>query len=92
MRLLEGANKATGDNSPHCGTRVGYDPTWRTVYIDRRHSGDLIVGPRSMPGHDAPIRLEDGRIKIRKLLDRSSIELFAEDGVVTTTDLIYPRD
>jgi fructan beta-fructosidase len=77
---------------PHYGTRVGFDPTWSTVYIDRRHSGDLIVGPTFNARHDAPIRLENGRIKMHILLDRSSVELFADNGVLTITDLIYPRE
>ncbi len=73
------------------GTRVGFDSQWNEVYIDRTHSGDLIVGPTFAATQQAPISVKSGRIRMHILLDRSSIELFAENGLVTITDLIYPR-
>ena len=73
------------------GTRVGYDATWSDVYIDRIHSGDVVVGPTFAARHEAPIAIEGGRLRLHILLDRSSVELFADDGLVTITDLIYPR-
>ncbi len=73
------------------GTRVGFDAQWSEVYIDRTHSGDLIVGPTFASRHDAPIAIQKRRVRLHILLDRSSIELFAENGLVTITDLIYPR-
>lgn len=76
---------------PSYGTRVGYESQWSDVYIDRTHSGDLIVGPTFATKHEAPIALRNGRIRMHILLDRSSVELFAENGLVTITDLIYPR-
>lgn len=73
------------------GTRVGYDSRWSDVYIDRSHSGDLIVGPSFAARHEAPIAADKTRIRMHILLDRSSVELFAQDGLLTITDLIYPR-
>lgn len=74
------------------GTRVGYDPIWSRVYIDRRHSGDVIVEPTFGAKHESPIRVDDGRIEMRIFLDRSSVEVFANNGLVSITDLIYPRE
>lgn len=73
------------------GTRVGYESRWSDVYIDRTHSGDLIVGPTFAAHHEAPVAASTGRIRMHILLDRSSVELFAQNGLVTITDLIYPR-
>jgi len=73
------------------GTRVGFDPTWKTVYVDRTHNGDLVVSQGFNQRHDAPVELADGHLRLHILLDRSSVELFAQDGLATITDLIYPR-
>ena len=73
------------------GTRVGYDPQWSDVYIDRTHTGEVIVSPAITARHEAPVNIKHGRIQMHILLDRSSIELFANKGAVTITDLIYPR-
>jgi fructan beta-fructosidase len=74
------------------GTRIGFDPAWNDVYVDRSHSGDLIIGPTFAARHEAPISIEDGQVHLHIFLDRSSVELFASDGLVTITDLIYPRE
>lgn len=74
------------------GTRIGYDAAWSDIYIDRSHSGDLIIGPTFAARHQAPVHIENGRIRMHIFLDRSSVELFAADGLVTITDLIYPRE
>ena len=77
---------------PSYGTRVGYDPTWSEVYVDRRHSGEIIIGPTFASRHESPIHIEDRHIEMHILLDRSSLELFANNGLVAITDLIYPRE
>jgi fructan beta-fructosidase len=49
------------------------------------------VGAGEFPGrHAAPLALENGRIKLRALVDRSSIELFAAGGRTVITDRIFP--
>ena len=73
------------------GTRVGFDSTWNTVYVDRMHSGDLLVSQGFNQRHDAPVELANGHLRLHILLDRSSVELFAQNGLATITDLIYPR-
>jgi levanase/fructan beta-fructosidase len=34
--------------------------------------------------------LEDGRLRLRVFLDRCSVEVFAQDGLATITDLVFP--
>jgi sucrose-6-phosphate hydrolase SacC (GH32 family) len=40
--------------------------------------------------HDAPLRVENGEVFIRFLLDASSIEVFAQRGETAVTELIFP--
>lgn len=72
-------------------TRVGYDAGLNRVYVDRTRSGELIVSPQFAARHEAPLAVENGILELHILLDRSSVELFADDGLATITDLIYPR-
>ncbi|MGB8260689.1 MAG: glycoside hydrolase family 32 protein [Terracidiphilus sp.] len=72
-------------------TRVGYDPRLGRVYVDRTRSGELLVSPQFAARHEAPLTLHDGVLQLQILLDRSSVELFAGNGLAAITDLIYPR-
>jgi levanase/fructan beta-fructosidase len=36
------------------------------------------------------VPLEDGRLRLRVFLDRCSVEVFAQDGLATITDLVFP--
>ena len=76
---------------PAHGTRVGYDAGKGVVYIDRRHSGALTIHPEFAARHEAPLKLRDGVLRLRILLDRCSVEVFADDGRVVLTDLIFPE-
>jgi beta-fructofuranosidase len=68
-------------------TRVVLDRTAGTLAIDRESAG---AGDR---GRDtAPLRLAAGEtLKLRVLVDRSSVEVFAQDGSVVLTDRVYPE-
>jgi len=41
-------------------------------------------------GRSAPLAAQDGRIKLRVLVDRTSIEIFANDGLVTMCSCFLP--
>ena len=58
----------------------------RRLVLDRQHSGAGVSGVRSVP-----ISPEQTRIALRIFLDRSSIEVFVDDGAYTMTSRIYPR-
>ena len=40
--------------------------------------------------HSAPVALRDGRLNLRILVDRSLVEVFAQDGERTIADQVYP--
>jgi fructan beta-fructosidase len=69
-------------------TRVGYDRVRKVAFIDRTRSG--FTPHTAFPGrHEAPYDLPDEKLKFRVFVDRSSVEVFVDDGI-QLTDLILP--
>ena len=72
-------------------TRVGYNAGDQRLFVDRTDSG--IVGfSDEFPGRqDGPLRpSRDGRVRMRVLVDRSSVEVFGNEGTTVVTDQIFP--
>jgi len=72
------------------GCRIVYDALDEELRFDRTNAGAFFDegahGMASMP----LTPLEDGTIELRVLVDRCSVELFANDGRRTMTNLVYP--
>jgi fructan beta-fructosidase len=73
-------------------TVIGYDAEAGELYVDRTRSG------RSDFSRDfaatvqrAPLRARHGRIRLRILVDWSSVEVFANHGRRVITDQVFPR-
>lgn len=71
-------------------TTIGYNRSTSKLFIDRTNSGlkptDNFTGI-----HEAPLAPDNnGKVKIRALVDRSSVEVFGNDGKVSLSDLIFP--
>ncbi|TFC00929.1 MULTISPECIES: glycoside hydrolase family 32 protein [unclassified Cryobacterium] len=73
------------------GTFIGYDVETGSVFVDRRHSGDVDFHPDFASKERAPADLTGGKIRLRIYVDHSSVEVFAQDGLVTITDQIFPE-
>ncbi|MFJ5960769.1 glycoside hydrolase family 32 protein [Arthrobacter sp. KFRI-F3372] len=74
------------------GTRVGIRPGQATLLVDRRESGQTGFH-ESFPSIDtAPIQETHGSYTLTIYLDRCSVEVFAQDGQVTMTELIFPAE
>jgi len=72
-------------------TSIGYDTSTGELYVDRTKSGDVTFDPSFATSvQRAPLKLEDGRLKLHILVDWSSVEVFADDGQVLITDQIFP--
>jgi len=71
-------------------TEVGYDQAHQAVYVDRRNSGNVDFHPAFAGRHEAPTRQIDGGISLQILVDRSSIEVFINEGEGVITDCIFP--
>jgi len=71
-------------------TLVGYDVGTHTVFVDRTHSG-LTAFSKDFPNRsEAPLALRDDVLRLRVLVDRCSVEVFAGDGEVAMTELVFP--
>lgn len=69
--------------------RIGFDASASTLTVDRTGSGAIPVPSFGLP-HSAPLTPSDGSVTLRVLVDRSSVEVFADDGAVVFTELIFP--
>ena len=71
-------------------TIVGYDRQRGTLFVDRRHSG-LVGFNKDFPARiEAPLRLGQNALQLDIVVDRCSIEVFAEGGQVAMTNLVFP--
>jgi fructan beta-fructosidase len=69
-------------------TEIGFDMTRKQFYVDRTKSGAPI--DKDFPAKTtAPLAL--GRpYNLKLIVDRSSVEAFAQNGTIAMTNLIYP--
>ncbi|WP_082727092.1 PfkB family carbohydrate kinase [Paenibacillus riograndensis] len=73
-------------------TIIGYDPEREWLFIDRSQSGLTDFNPSFACKHGARLAPENGSIKLRIWLDRSVVEVFANEGLVALTDQIFPDE
>ena len=74
------------------GTRVGIRPGEGKLFVDRRDSGQTGFH-ESFPSLDtAPVRAMAGSYRLTIFVDRCSVEVFAQGGQVTMTELIFPAE
>ena len=60
------------------------------VFVDRRRSR-LTAFHEAYPGRQAgPVRWKDDRVALRILFDRSTLEVFANDGETVISERVYP--
>ena len=71
-------------------TVIAYDATKQELSIDRRRSGNVAFHPAFAGKHAAPLAITGGRLELRIFVDASSVEVFADDGLVAITDRIFP--
>jgi levanase len=71
-------------------TLIGYDVVTHEVYVDRTRSGVSDFSP-DFPGiQRAPLAPRNGTVRLRILVDWSSVEVFADRGQTVITDQIFP--
>ncbi|MGO4187452.1 glycoside hydrolase family 32 protein [Pseudarthrobacter sp. TAF60_1] len=74
------------------GTRIGVRPDEGKLCVDRRESGQTDFH-ESFPSMDtAPLRTTAGSYHLSIFVDRCSVEIFAQEGQVTMTELIFPAE
>ncbi|MWA15184.1 GH32 C-terminal domain-containing protein [Streptomyces sp. BA2] len=71
-------------------TVIGYDTTTQELYVDRTNSGAVEFSD-AFPGvQRAPLKAKNGKVKLRILVDWSSVEVFGGSGEAVITDQIFP--
>ncbi|MFE3456918.1 glycoside hydrolase family 32 protein [Nocardiopsis aegyptia] len=81
LRVHEGADQATV---------IGYDTAAQELFLDRSDSGDTGFHDAFPSRSAVPLPLDDGRLRLRVVVDTSSVEVFAAGGRATLTDLVFP--
>ncbi|HEY7211419.1 MAG TPA: glycoside hydrolase family 32 protein [Bryobacteraceae bacterium] len=71
-------------------TSVGYDPAKQVLFVDRRHSGLTNFSPEFPARVEAPLRAGGDSLRMQILVDRCSLEVFADGGRVVSTNLVFP--
>lgn len=71
-------------------TTIGYDAVGGAVVVDRTRSGDVDFHASFASAERASVPLRDGLVSFRVYVDRSSVEVFADDGLVTITSQVVP--
>ncbi|MCY9375630.1 GH32 C-terminal domain-containing protein [Bacillus sp. T17B1] len=72
-------------------TKVGYDRKNKKLFVDRSESGNITFNPTFNTGKQtAPLKPVNGKVKMRIFVDRSSVEVFGNDGQQVITDIILP--
>ena len=67
---------------------IGINPTVGELFFDRTRSGPHFHDAFA-DRHNSPIKVRDGRVKLRVLVDQSIAEIFADDGETTLTDRFF---
>jgi len=69
---------------------LGVDGAASEVFVDRRRSRLTAFHPEYPGRHSGPVRWRDGRVTLRVLFDRTTLEVFANDGEAVVTERVYP--
>ena len=71
-------------------TVIGYDAKKKQLFVDRTNSG-LNFHKEFPARHVAPMPQAGGEVQLQVWIDRSSVEVLAQGGLVSITDRIYPE-
>jgi sucrose-6-phosphate hydrolase SacC (GH32 family) len=67
------------------------DRQHQQLELDRSASGVVGFNAGFARAQTAPVEVEQATVALRMLLDRSSVELFVNDGAMVMTSLVFPR-
>lgn len=62
------------------------------LIVDRSKSGEHGFSSSFQMAQHAPLAMENHRIMLQIFIDTSSLEVFANDGIVAVTSLIFPEE
>jgi len=71
-------------------TEVGYDSALGQLYLDRSRAGEQAFHPEFAGRQIAPVKLRQGQLALRILVDSASVTVFAGEGETVLTSQIFP--
>lgn len=71
-------------------TVVGYNVSNSKMFFDRSNSGEVNFSEKFSTLHETNVNLENNRIKMRMYVDKSSVEVFVNNGQAVFTNVIFP--
>jgi fructan beta-fructosidase len=69
---------------------IGYATKNQMLFVDRSQSGQVDFSPNFTKIHTVKMEPAAGMIRLHIFVDRASVEVFGNDGLVTITDQIFP--
>jgi fructan beta-fructosidase len=69
---------------------IGYEKKLNQYFIDRTSSGKVDFQKEFAARHSAPRITDIQKINLSIILDESSVELFADDGLTVMTEIFFP--
>ena len=73
-------------------TVIGYRPKTRKLFVDRSQSGTVDFYDGFATVHSTELYPINSLIKLHIFVDSSSVEVFANDGLVTFAECIFPAE
>ena len=70
---------------------IGYDKKDNKYYIDRIKSGKTDFQKDFAAKHTAPRLTNDQSLSMSLIIDASSVELFADNGLTVMTEIFFPN-
>ena len=90
ISVLEGEKKDTPGKTT--GTKIGYDAAKQQIFVDRSNSGEAGFSPAFAGRSTADFKPgKDGLVRLRIIVDSSSVEVFADNGKLVMTETVYPQ-
>jgi len=73
-------------------TTIGYKPKNKTLFVDRTHAGQVDFKDGFASMHSAELSPINDLLRLHIFVDSSSVEVFANDGLVVFTECIFPAE
>jgi sucrose-6-phosphate hydrolase SacC (GH32 family) len=70
---------------------IGYDPSGNNYFIDRRKAGISEFNPLFAAKHTTPCLSKGNLLNLHLLVDKTSVELFTDEGLTVMTDIFFPK-
>ena len=78
-------------SSPEKDTlKIGFDPASNRYFIDRVKAGISDFNKAFPAKHFSPCLSQNTTLSMKIILDKSSVELFADEGLTAMTDIFFP--